>query len=294
MRVPLFQMHKQFIVSCITLPVLLLPSPAFTSNNTVSFAERLDKVFPDRQFEGRSPAILLLHGFGGSPIDMQPLARELKRLGIAYNAITLPGHGTSYAELEHVTMKEWLYASFSAYNEMKKKYGQVNVVGFSLGGALALCLAEQRDVPKTVLISPYFEVKEEWYYFGKPEEWATRMSGIKRFIKKRKIGQINDPARLKRYDAYEYLPLKAIGELPKLGNFTKEKAKRVTSKLLWIHSSGDIVADYEESKKVFESVPSKNKRFIRYEKSNHIILYDYDSEDAIQKILEFLVGKAAK
>jgi esterase/lipase len=142
-----------------------------------------------------------------------------------------------------------------------------------------------------VLLSPYFEVKEEWYYFGKPEAWAVRMSRIKHFVKKLKIGQIKDPDGLKRYDAYEYLPLKAIGELPKLGAFAKEKAKKVTSEILWIHSSGDIVADYEESRKSFDSIPSKKKRFISYERSNHIILYDYDSRDAIKQIIQFLTGK---
>ncbi len=280
---------KLFILPYIVVLVLLLPLAVFPADETVSFGERLKNSFPEIHFEGKPPAVLLIHGFGGSPIDMQPLADELKKRGIAFNAIILPGHGTSYEDLEHITMKEWLNASFSAYDAMKKQYGEVNVVGFSLGGALALCLAEQREVHKTVLLSPYFEVKDEWYYFGEPEEWAVRLSEIKHFIKKLKIGQINDPEGLRRYDAYEYIPLKTIGELPKLGDFAREKAKYVRSELLWFHSTGDIVADYEESRKVFDSVPSKKKRFEKYERSNHIILYDHDSKDAINKIISFLV-----
>ncbi len=295
MKVLNLRMHRLLIVPCITMLVLLLPLFAFAGQEeTVRFSERLKERFPKLHFEGKSPAILLLHGFGGSPIDMKPLADELIKRGIAFNAIILPGHGTKYEDLEHATMKEWLNASFSAYDEMKEQYGEVNVVGFSLGGALALCLAEQKEVPKTVLLSPYFEVKEEWYYFGEPEEWAMRLSEIKPFIKKLKIGQINDPEGLKRYDAYEYLPMRTIGELPIMGDFAKKKAKKVTSEILWIHSTSDIVADYEESKIVFDSVPSKKKRFVSYERSNHIILYDYDSDDAIQKIMNFLSSKSGE
>lgn len=275
----------------IFLFVFFLPFTVISANDeTDSFRGELEDRFPELHFEGRSPAVLLIHGFGGSPIDMKPLADELRKNGTAFNAIVLPGHGTTHKDLENIVMKEWLYASFSAYDEMKKQYDEVYIVGFSMGGALALCIAGERDVNRIVLLSPYFRVKEKWYYFGSPEEWALRFNDIMHFIQKPKTGQINDPAGLQRYAAYEYLPLKTISELSKLGEFAKKKAKNVRSETLWIHSTGDIVADFDMSKRVFDSIPSKKKHFQKYEKSNHIILYDYDSEDAIRRIVSFLGG----
>ncbi|MFC1692155.1 alpha/beta hydrolase, partial [Candidatus Latescibacterota bacterium] len=218
--------------------------------------------------------------FGGSPVDLKPLTDALEKGDHAFRSIILPGHGTTPKDLKDVTVDEWLKESFSAYKELKKEYNEVSVVGFSMGGAIALFIAAEKDVNKLVLISPYFKVKEKWFYFGKPEKWANRLTKIIPFVKKPKIGQINDPDGLKRYVAYKSLPTKSIGELSKIGSIATDKGKSVTCETLWIHSKGDIVADFQLSKEVYKSIPSKKKYFIEYNKSNHIILYDYDYKDA--------------
>lgn len=219
---------------------------------------------------------------------MKPLADELRKRGIAYNAITLPGHGFRPRDLENITMSQWLEASFKEYDAMKKEHGDVYIVGFSMGGAIAICIAAQREVSRLVVLSPYFRVEEKWYYFDSPEDWALRLSKVMDFVRKVKIGQINDLRGIEKYNAYEYLPLKTISELSRLGERAAEKAAQVRSATLWIHSEDDIVADYEMSKDIYETVPADDKEFVTYHKSNHIILYDYDSRDAIKEILSFL------
>ena len=64
----------------------------------------------------------------------------------------------------------------------------------------------------------------------------------------------------------------------------------VTCETLWIHSKKDIVADFQLSRKLFDAIPAGNKHFIEYQKSNHIILYDYEGMDAISRITSFLNG----
>jgi hypothetical protein len=48
------------------------------------------------------------------------------------------------------------------------------------------------------------------------------------------------------------------------------------------------VADFQTSKAVFQTLPAVKKHFVDYQKSNHIILFDYDAQDAIERILTLL------
>ena len=185
-------------------------------------------------------------------------------------------------------MQDLLSASFSAYDNLARRYGKVSVVGFSMGGAIALFLASGRDVHKLALISPYFKVRGAWYYFGSPEAWARRLNRLIPFVKIFKAGQINDPAGLSRYSApYSRLPTRPVANLSELGKMAAMKAQESVA-TIWIHSRGDFVADFDLSKKTFDSVPVREKCMVEYERSNHVILYDYDSDDAIRRTVFFL------
>ena len=248
--------------------------------------QKLSELYND----GISPAVLLIHGFVGSPVDMKPLTDALKKNGYAFHAIILPGHGTTPRDLKDITKEELLEKASLTYENLKQRYNEVSIVGFSMGGSIGLYLAAEKNVSKLVLISPYFKIKQRWFYFGKPEIWAQRITKIIPFVKKTKIGQINDPNGLRRYIAYRNIPTKVIAELSKIGILAMEKSKKVTCETLWLHSNRDIVADFQISREVFKALPAKKKYFIEYEKSNHIILYDYDQMHAAETVISFLKG----
>lgn len=91
--------------------------------------------------------IALVHGIGGTSATMAPLARVLAARGHDCESITLPGHGGTPAELATATWAAWLHAVPHA----------PVLVGQSLGGALCLAAAAERDdVAAVVAInSPY-------------------------------------------------------------------------------------------------------------------------------------------
>ena len=55
--------------------------------------------------------ILLIHGLGDSPYQMQGLARHLAGQGFLVRTILLPGHGTVPADLMEVTWESWMAAA---------------------------------------------------------------------------------------------------------------------------------------------------------------------------------------
>ena len=82
------------------------------------------------------PLVLLVHGYGGSPDELIPLARRLERAGYATVRVALPEHGLAD-----------IRASAAAVNAAVAAAGRttaLSAVGYSLGGVvLRLWLQEQ-------------------------------------------------------------------------------------------------------------------------------------------------------
>jgi len=253
--------------------------------------ENIYQKFAQQKADGKAPAVLLIHGFGGSPFDFKPLTDELKKQGIAFHAILLPGHGTSPRFLKNTSQTQITDYSRNVLDNLKEKYGKVCVVGFSMGGTVALNLATQRDVDKLILFGPYIDITRKWYYFGRPEKWAKWLHPIVPYVTKIKIANINDPQGLKKYDSYKHLPVKTVLELEKMSQNVKINRNKIKCDILWFHSRGDIASDFKSAKNFFESLPTPSKKFVEYTRSNHLILYDYDSKDAIEKTVSFLKQK---
>lgn len=241
------------------------------------------------EIPGKMPAVLLIHGFGGSPYDLKPLTEKLVKNNIAVYSILLSGHGTSPKDLLKVGEGDWYKEVLSAYDYLDKKYGKVSVVGFSIGGALAIKLATERPVKRIALISPYFKAKRHWYYFNSLQWWAKRINNVISFVRKLKIGQINSHNGLSQYIAYKHLPLKSIEIPERIGEESFSIVSKVKCPILVLHSQGDNVADFEKSYQAFQKIDSVNKEFVKYKKSNHIILYDYDAQDALNRLMGFLL-----
>jgi carboxylesterase len=85
-------------------------------------------------------AVLLLHGFTGSPWEVRPLAEALAARGYHAYAPRLPGHGTSPEALLYVTHVDWEREAEAALATLAG-FERVFVAGLSMGALLALLLA---------------------------------------------------------------------------------------------------------------------------------------------------------
>ena len=94
---------------------------------------------------GNGPAVLLLHGLGGSADSMAPLVPPLLDIAPRLVLLELPGHGRSPAPatgpLSAIEHGEVVTA---VVDRMYADYGKIAIVGSSLGGALALHSAHAR------------------------------------------------------------------------------------------------------------------------------------------------------
>src|SRR4051812_28865153 len=94
---------------------------------------------------GEGPAVLLLHGLGGSADSMAPLVPPLLDIAPRLVLLELPGHGRSPPPATGpLSAIEYGDVVTAVVERMHADYGKIAIVGSSLGGALALHAAHAR------------------------------------------------------------------------------------------------------------------------------------------------------
>lgn len=118
------------------------------------------------QMTGAAPsgaAALLLHGYMGTTRELRPLGEALAEAGITTRAELLPGFGEAgRPQLRRVRAEDWLDAARAAWLEVTRDASHRTLVGFSMGGALALALAADPAVrpDALVLLAPYWRMAD--------------------------------------------------------------------------------------------------------------------------------------
>ncbi len=74
----------------------------------------------------------------------------------------LPGFGADFASLEERKFQEWSDAANQAMAELKRQHSVVILVGYSMGGALALQTAIEQRPAGLVLLAPFWSFGESW------------------------------------------------------------------------------------------------------------------------------------
>lgn len=107
-------------------------------------------------------AALLLHGFPGTPAEMRPLGSVLRDAGWTVHGLMLPGLGADIANLEKRSFQDWTDAAGQAMEELRRQHSVILLVGYSMGGALALHTAIHQRPTGLVLIAPFWSFGRGW------------------------------------------------------------------------------------------------------------------------------------
>lgn len=107
--------------------------------------------------EGRH-AVLLIHGFMGTPAEMRPLGHALADAGYAAYGMLQPGFGQDLAWLSSLSVDQWVEAALAVWDRISSSHEELSLVGYSMGGPVALHIAARRAVSNLVLIAPLWKL----------------------------------------------------------------------------------------------------------------------------------------
>jgi carboxylesterase len=184
---------------------------------------------------------LLVHGFLGTPEEMRPLGEALAAAGVSARAVQLPGSGPDRGRIGEVGSAEWVETATRAWLETRAGAERTVLVGFSMGGAVALRLAEIAPPDALVLLAPHWRfadkrtvalplvkhVVKEVQPFGKANfaDPGTR----KMFEEMAPGANLDDPSVQDRLRRQTALPTRTLDELRRIGVVAGAAARNVTS-----------------------------------------------------------------
>jgi carboxylesterase len=229
--------------------------------------------------------VLLVHGFTGAPSSQRPWAEYLNTAGYTVSVPRLPGHGTSWQDMNTTTWPQWLDEVSRAFDELTSDCDQVYVTGLSMGGCLALRLAEERgdDVAGLVLVNPSVASADRRLVIVPLLKHLVRsVDGIASDIKK--------PGAVE--NGYDRVPVRALDSLRRLWSVTAGDLGRVTSPLLLFRSRVDHVVDPSSSRLILQRVRSTDVRERVLDDSFHVATLDNDAPTIFAESAAFIAEHA--
>ena len=230
---------------------------------------------------GVSIGVLLSHGFTGSPVSMRPWGRALGELGYGVRVPLLPGHATTWQDLNTKTWADWYGALTAELETMLAEHDAVVVGGLSMGGALVLRLAADHpdDIAGVMVVNPAVATKRLDVKALPLLKWLVgSFPGIANDIKKPGMEE----------HGYTRTPLKAIHSLivawkPLVADLPKVKAP-----LIYFRSAVDHVVDEASQPLILDNISSTDVELVPLPDSFHVATLDNDAPTIFERSAEFV------
>jgi carboxylesterase len=219
--------------------------------------------------EGRT-GVLLVHGFTGTPMSMRPWGEYLAAAGFAVRCPLLPGHGTRWQDCNRSTEQHWSDAVAEEFDRLAADVDRVVVAGLSMGGTLAVRLAELRpeDVAGLILVNPSLvSLRLDARIAPVVARLTPVWMGIASDIKKGGVTEL----------AYPRTPTRAGLALGRLWRLTRADLAKVTAPIQVFRSVEDHVVEPLSVQLLKDGVSSTDVTEVLLENSYHVATLDNDA-----------------
>lgn len=226
----------------------------------------------------KKTAVLMIHGFMGSPKEFANLSKFLEsKNNYDVFTFTLPGHSKEDG-LEQFKHDLWLKkADEKLQNLIKLKYDQIYLVAHSMGGVLACDLASRyKKIEKLVLLAPAFRFMGFSNKFLKLFKRTNKLSKLYSFFRKDPL--VKRMLRLPKELQLEYLNLVSSRQ---------DVLKDIKISVLQITGDKDKLVTKKDDKFVFNNIASKDKEIYSLKEADHHALQSKYADELHNKILEF-------
>ena len=227
--------------------------------------------------------VLVSHGFTGSPVSMRPWAEHLAAAGYTVRLPVLPGHCTSWQDLNRTRWTDWYAEIRRSYAELDERCDVIVGCGLSLGGALVLKLAEDLGIDAKlaglVLVNPAIGTLRKDAALAK---YIARLvpsrPGLGNDIKKPGVDE----------HCYSRTPLKALVSMMQMWRLVVADLAEISVPVLLFRSETDHVVDRLSGTLLLERAVSTTVTEVPLPNSYHVATLDNDAELIFTRSVEFI------
>ena len=244
-------------------------------------------------------ACALVHGFTGSPYEMRPFAERLAARGVHVDVPLLPGHGTSVEDMSRTSFPDWVAGAEAAYLGLAARHRRTFVLGFSMGGLIALMLASRHNVDGIVVVSAPLRIRD------------PRARFLPLIALVRKYEPPTPPAsppemgvEERRTVSYSQKPVVCIQSLMRLMQAVKAETPRVQAPLLAVYGANDRTAPPEDGQWIIDhagrdagtdasrdAASGALRRLVVLENSDHFGMFGPDRDRLLSEVEGFICDR---
>lgn len=209
-------------------------------------------------FEGGKTGILLIHGLGGTPVELKMVATGLRKEGFTVSCCRLAGHCGTEEDLIATGWRDWVGSVEHALDALSEKCETVLVGGLSMGAILALHVAAKRPGKVSGLLLyaptlwydgfsvPWYAFLLKWlintpigqrYRFEEREPYGIKDQRIRKFIM-RAMGQGKSAEA-----GLASTPSQSLQQLWELVDVVKPQLPGIKTPALIVHAREDDISD---------------------------------------------------
>jgi carboxylesterase len=252
-------------------------------------------------YEGGRTGVLLIHGLGGTPVEMKSIARRIADAGATVYCCQLTGHCGTEADLVATHWQDWYASADEALAKLEANCDRVIVGGLSMGAILAARLAacEPERVCGVMMLAPtlwYDGWSIPWYSFLLKLFIDTPMGRRYRFVEAEPYGVKDERIRrilVKALMSGESVdaglpatPSLALRELWRLVADLKPRLSQIKQRVLIIQAREDEVASIKNTEYLQRHLGGPVDTLI-LDDSYHLITVDRQRSLVMQRAAEF-------
>lgn len=230
--------------------------------------------------DGDDVAVLLVHGFTGSPQSLRDWAEHHAAAGHTVRLPRLPGHGTTWQELNVTRWQDWYACVERELLDLAAGH-RVVVAGMSLGGGLAVRLAQTHPalVEGLVLVNPAIS----------SEDRRLALLPVLRHLVP-SFPAIGNDIRLEGPQelAYPRTPLHAAWSVTRFFEVVRADLAAVQAPVLLFRSAVDHVVPASSSAALLAGISSADATEVVLEDSYHVATLDHDAQRIREDSLTFV------
>lgn len=224
---------------------------------------------------------LCLHGFTGSPWELEPIAERLQKNKdwLVYTPV-LPGHDP-HEDLKETTYQAWVYKADMAAKKLFQCCEKVYVIGFSMGGMLACYIAARYPVEKLVLLS----AAAQYISAGQ------LMKDMAVMIENGVHGGMKEHPWYPIFQEKIHTPLRAVSEFRKAVKAVLPFVGKIEVPVFIGQGVKDGLVPKRSAVFLYNQIQAPEKFLYFYEQSKHFLCHGENKEQVIEDVERFLSSR---